>query len=366
MLACFGYGERCAHAALEVIEWGKGIVTKAPALPRVANWDITYACPLRCIHCYSESGRRPSKQLSTTDLLRVVDALLAARVQFVNFSGGEPLLVKGFFDVAEHLRAGGVCLSMHTSGHTLGPDDVPLIHRLFHNVSVSLDGASSAVHDRIRGFRGSFDRSIRALSLLVEHARAAHVSGERCAKIAIDMTVIQSNLCEVEALCADVAPRFPGLSCVRIGACVPSGLGSREGFAAQELLSPEALRSLMDPARAARLAASVPPGCSVQVPDVMQLRMGPDDACDGNCVQIEPNGAVRAMLIYEGTVGNLLEEPLEVLWPRALARRDDPLVKQALVNAHTMVDWAAGVRRLDMHFGDPEDRARISRRPDRL
>ena len=50
-----------------------------PSLPSVVLWEITYACPLRCTHCYTESGRRPSRQLS-------LDQMLAACARMVTFA----------------------------------------------------------------------------------------------------------------------------------------------------------------------------------------------------------------------------------------------------------------------------------------
>ncbi len=44
-----------------------------PAAPVYVNWDLTYACPLRCIHCYSESGRRPSHPFVVERLLPVLN-----------------------------------------------------------------------------------------------------------------------------------------------------------------------------------------------------------------------------------------------------------------------------------------------------
>src|SRR5262252_8344232 len=78
------------------------------AVPSAVNWDLTYACPLRCGHCYSESGRRPSRQLPLPSLLRIADEILAVRpVPTVTFTGGEPLVVRGVLDVARHLKEGG-------------------------------------------------------------------------------------------------------------------------------------------------------------------------------------------------------------------------------------------------------------------
>ncbi|OLZ64220.1 hypothetical protein AV521_36125 [Streptomyces sp. IMTB 2501] len=54
-------------------------------------WDTTYACPLRCSHCYNESGRRPARQLSPADMLRVAGALIDFGPRVVALSGADPL-----------------------------------------------------------------------------------------------------------------------------------------------------------------------------------------------------------------------------------------------------------------------------------
>jgi MoaA/NifB/PqqE/SkfB family radical SAM enzyme len=64
-------------------------MTIAP--PTHILWDIAYTCPLRCTHCYSESGRRPSRQLSHEDILRVADRIIFQRPEGVGLAGGEGL-----------------------------------------------------------------------------------------------------------------------------------------------------------------------------------------------------------------------------------------------------------------------------------
>src|SRR3954464_3690333 len=88
-------------------------------LPAIVNWDITYACPLRCSHCYSDSGRRPSRQLPLEEALRLCDVLVSMRPRFVCICGGEPLLVKGLPQIAERLVAGGIRTIIYTSGFTV-------------------------------------------------------------------------------------------------------------------------------------------------------------------------------------------------------------------------------------------------------
>ncbi|MGH1552365.1 radical SAM protein [Streptomyces sp. L7] len=86
--------------------------------PESVIWDTTYACPLRCIHCYSESGRRPARQLGHEDMLRVTDAFISMGPRVVALAGGEPLLVKGIFEIADRLVRAGVKAVLYTGGWT--------------------------------------------------------------------------------------------------------------------------------------------------------------------------------------------------------------------------------------------------------
>ena len=82
-------------------------------------WDITYACPLRCSHCYSESGRRPARTLAPDDMMRIADIIIRIGALRVSISGGEPLLVPGWPEVARRLRDAGIQVTLFTSGWTL-------------------------------------------------------------------------------------------------------------------------------------------------------------------------------------------------------------------------------------------------------
>jgi hypothetical protein len=78
---------------------------------------------------------------------------------------------------------------------------------------------------------------------------------------------------------------------------------------------------------------------------------------------VEPDGEVRAIPIYEGTVGNLLTEDVGALWEHVKERWSDPFVVEALSAVRSMEDWAEATRRIDYHFGTDEVRRRINRRP---
>ncbi|WP_219468452.1 radical SAM protein [Nonomuraea rhizosphaerae] len=327
-----------------------------PDHPLEIIWDITYACPLRCVHCYSESGRRPSRQLRRADLLRMAEAIVAMKPFGISLAGGEPLLVKELFEVVGRMTDAGIKVALFTGGWTLRPEMLDDIKRGFFRVSVSVDGATAEVHDRVRGRRGSFDRAMGALAMLDGTG----------VDFGIDFVVVRSNFQQVEQVCTDVVPRFPGLRFVSFGAVVPEGLASRESFAERELLSDAQVATLGDPAYRERLRALVPPSVHVTATDNLALQMHPELLREGRCypaLQIEPDGEVRAMLAYEGTVGNLLTDSPAELWRRAVERWHDPFVVDALTPVRTMEQWAEATRKIDLHFGSAADRDRIARRP---
>lgn len=334
------------------------------ALPAIVIWDITYACPLRCSHCYSESGRRPSRQLPLEQALRLADVLVSMRPRGVYLSGGEPLLVKGLQQIAERFVAGGIPAGIYTSGFEVDEASAASVGRLFSKIHVSVDGADAATHDFIRGREGSFEQAMNALSLFDRLAAQRGDGDGGPLEFGIDFSVVRSNFHQIERMCSEIVPRFPHLRFLYLSAAVPSGMASREGYAELELLSDEQMAALRDRKFRARLRALDPPFARIFVSDNLGLQMHPDQIAAGKAygdlMQIEPDGHVRAMPIYEGTVGNILEEPPEVIWRRAQQRRHDAFVVQELSAVRTMKDWARAAQHIDRHFASSTDLVRIS------
>jgi len=329
-------------------------------------WDVTYACPLRCTHCYSESGRRSPKHVSHADMLRIADALTSLRPFMITLAGGEPLVLQRITEVGEHIAQAGIPVLIYTSGWSLRSSVVPELARVFLQTVVSVDGATADVHDRIRGRAGSFDRAMKALTMLENEAARRAVTGEAPLRYGIDYTVVRSNFRQVEEFCVGIAGRFPHLSSVSFGVAVPSGLANRTSYTEHELLTDAEVDQIDDPALVARLRSLAPNSIEIRTSTNRELQMHPDDIAatpDFRPLQVEPDGQVRAMPIYEGTVGSLLVEDPAVLWNRAQARWHDPFVVDTLRPARTMAEWAAAARRIDQHFGSAESRTRIAQRP---
>lgn len=334
--------------------------------PNAVIWDVTFACPLRCVHCYTESGRRPAKNLTHDEMLRVADAIISLHPKMITLCGGEPLTIRRIVDVARHFDEAGVRVFLYTSGWALPADAIDALSDVVAKIVVSLDGATAATHDRIRGRAGSFERATGALARIDAEVGRRLAQSRRAPRFGIDYVVIRSNFAELDAMCVQVAPRFPHLETLYFGAVVPTGLASRRSFVEHELLHDEQVAELIAPRTLERLRAAAPASVTVETTENFEVQMNPGFLArtpSFRPMEIEPDGEVRAMPIYEGTVGSLLTEDPLVLWRRSYERWADPFVVEQLDAVRTRADWAEAVRRIDARFASPEDRARIDRRP---
>lgn len=158
--------------------------------PVNVTWEVTNRCNLNCIHCLSDAGAAKGAELSLDQCTVVIDQLAEQRVFQVNFGGGEPFAREDFLDILEacHLRGLVTCIS--TNGTLLDRNilgflkDSELVY-----LQVSLDGASQAVNDRIRG-QGTFRLILGAL----ERLRTWEIP------FSINMVLTRLNYPEVDAI----------------------------------------------------------------------------------------------------------------------------------------------------------------------
>jgi MoaA/NifB/PqqE/SkfB family radical SAM enzyme len=140
------------------------------------EWEITYACNLRCRHCYNASGQSQTNELSTREALQLINEIAEMRVFEVGISGGEPLLRSDLFELLTALKTRRIRTYLCTNG-TLINDDITqqILESKVSHVMVSLDGASSKTHDSIRG-RGSYSKAILRPFLPLNSVKSGDIS----------------------------------------------------------------------------------------------------------------------------------------------------------------------------------------------
>lgn len=129
--------------------------------------ELTNRCNLRCHHCFS--GRHGGRD----DLaLAVLDNILAEAKTLgfglLGFTGGDPTLHRDFEEIIRRTRAAGYRYTINTNGKNFTQIYPRLLaHReALEMITFSMDGASEATHDRLRG-KGSYRRLLQAMSICV-------------------------------------------------------------------------------------------------------------------------------------------------------------------------------------------------------
>ncbi len=135
---------------------------------RVVQVHPTLRCNLSCPHCYSSSSPTAAGELAPRTLIRRLECLRSEGYEVVSFSGGEPLVYRGLFEVADAARDLGFRVNAISNGLRLTPERVAAMSRSFSQIGLSLDG-TPARHDRMRARPGAFSLLESRLPLLREH-----------------------------------------------------------------------------------------------------------------------------------------------------------------------------------------------------
>ncbi len=205
---------------------------------RMLFWETTVRCNLACAHCRRlESNEAGVADLSTAQGRILIDQLadLGRRqphMPVLVFSGGEPLCRKDLFELVGLARQRGITPALATNGTTITPDIARQTRDSgIARVSVSLDGATADVHDRMRQIPGAFDRALQG----VRHLHDAGVPFQ------INVTLTKQNAGQLEEV-YDLA-RSLGAVAVHIFMLVPVGCGLV--LAETDMLSPQEYEQIM-------------------------------------------------------------------------------------------------------------------------
>ncbi len=110
-------------------------------------WLITGACNLNCPHCYAYKYRF-MKTLPKEEVMRVLKEAIDLGLEWINFAGGEPLLVPWLIDVLRWLEDHGVETSIVTNGTLIDREMARKLKITY--LYVSLDGGTKKAHEMHR------------------------------------------------------------------------------------------------------------------------------------------------------------------------------------------------------------------------
>ena len=140
--------------------------------PLSCQWEITCRCNLRCVMCYTDCFNRPDmirNELSTDEIIRIMDELSDAGCVELCLTGGEVLARPDFFDIYEHAKAKGFLITLFTNGTLITEAVADRLAGLPpRRIEISLHGITERTFEEVTQGRGSFQRCMKAIHLLLE------------------------------------------------------------------------------------------------------------------------------------------------------------------------------------------------------
>ena len=305
-----------------------------PGAPFLVVWDVTYACNLRCRHCYSSAGQRLPDELTTQEAKRVIDILWRAGVVSIAWSGGEPLVRPDIFELSSYAHQKGIYVAMATNGTLL---DERTVEKLWGSgvrfLQISLDGATPETHDGFRGIPGAWEKTVKGIKLAVKKGFFVNVA----------TTVTKINYREIPAI-IDLVQEL-GAQWFMAYNLVPTGRGV---FIEQFDLSPEEREELLATLWQ-KLKSGGEPKVLTTAPQFARIALQAEgaDGCAGRLVLpthfydaelsgrlesladfiggcgagrfyigLSPNGDIRPCVFFPKTLANILEldERFEEWW----------------------------------------------------
>jgi len=199
---------------------------------RLLFWESTIKCNLTCAHCRRiESDEQAYRDMSTAQAKALIAQLAELgkgqpMMPVLVFSGGEPLCRDDLFELIGAARSLEITPALATNGTLV---DEAIAEQIKESgvarVSISLDGATAEIHNRLRQLEGSFESAVEGIGYL----------RDKSVPFQINITLTKHNAHQLEDV-YELAKSL-GAVAVHIFMLVPVGCG--QSLAKTDMLSPE-------------------------------------------------------------------------------------------------------------------------------
>lgn len=142
------------------------ILSVKKRIPLSVTFELTYDCPLSCVHCYLVEKKTDKKKiLKTQQAIRILEMFRKSGVMSIAFTGGEALLRKDLPKICLATKKLNFDFSVYTS---LIPANYQMLKMLresgLNKLEVSLYGHQKE-HDRVTKMKGSYSLTMKNLEI---------------------------------------------------------------------------------------------------------------------------------------------------------------------------------------------------------
>lgn len=186
------------HRILTHYNEAQEILNGGMPLPRMAILHPTYVCNHNCVGCdFRYQNNELKTILSEKDANKILDELIKAGIQAVEFSGGgEALLAPNISQMIKKLRDNGIAVGILTNGSKLEGEILDTIIRNCTYLRVSLEAGSNEVFMKVKNVKSN-----KEFSRIVDNIKNAVQLKKKLGKsidISIKFTVGRINYMDME------------------------------------------------------------------------------------------------------------------------------------------------------------------------
>jgi radical SAM protein with 4Fe4S-binding SPASM domain len=278
--------------------------------PAVVHWLCTYRCNSKCVYCEASANEATCRELSTAEIVSVLDDLRALRVRRFFVTGGEPLVRDDLFEVLAEARRRGLSVSIITNSLLFRKLKDQIREAKFASVWTSVDGLAGT-HDRNRGVPGSYATALEAIRFYREIEVPLRV---------VNTMVHPGNIDELPSLLD--ALRDAGINRWRLALAIPVGRASDQKWG----LSHDQIEGLF------RYVQEIRKDFDVELSEElgylgcfdMTTRNSPFFCPSGLsfCVIMPDGHVLPCQVVYDTrfTEGNVREKPFREIWAQGFRR----------------------------------------------
>ncbi len=146
--------------------------------PETIIWLITGRCNLNCKHCYAYPYRFEN-ELRTDEVIKVLREAADVGVEYIQYTGGDPLLRKDIMDILKYTLDLGIETSVFTNATLVNNEVASKLSRLDVEVFTSIDGYDKRTYELIRGL-GTWDKFVEGVKKLVDSGVYVHMNITIC------------------------------------------------------------------------------------------------------------------------------------------------------------------------------------------
>lgn len=194
--------------------------------PVHASLEVTDRCNLKCSFCYLSAGPTNRNSMSRAEAIQLMEELRTNGTTMIDLTGGEFFLNHDAVEILAYACDHFVHVGLLTNGTHIprAAFDILVKHKDKVFVNVSIGSTNPELHNRIRGARNAFERSVDTVKSLT-------LNGVR---VRIASVIFNENMWEIESL-AQLAIRLGAFS---FSFNFVEGFGRGKEFKKDQAISP--------------------------------------------------------------------------------------------------------------------------------